>query len=263
MHLPIGTSGLERYFSSAIGFDVVDLQAAKKNNIVVTNIPSYGTDTVAQMAIALLLELCHHVGHHSDSVRKGLWSNNPDWCYWDYPIVELSGKTMGIIGCGRIGLQTARIATALGMKIIGYDQNMGYEVGLPDFQWVSLNHLLETADVVSLHCPLTNDTEGLMNVNTLNLMKQKAFLINTSRGKLTVDSDVADALNSGVIAGAALDVLSIEPPVSNNPLFTAKNCIVTPHISWASKEARYRLLNMAVDNLEAFIQGNPIQVVNG
>jgi glycerate dehydrogenase len=246
----------------ATGFDVVDTQKARERNIIVTNIPSYGTDTVAQMAIALLLELCHYVGHHSESVRSGEWSRNPDWCYWHHPIVELAGKTMGIIGFGRIGQRTARIASALGMDIIAYDETMGFAVDLPNFRFASLSEVFQTADAVSLHCPLTEATEGLIRSETLSMMKPTAFLINNSRGRLIVEADLADALNNGVIAGAALDVLSVEPPPEDHPLLHAKNCIITPHIAWASQEARQRLLNTAVDDLLAFLDGSPVHVVN-
>jgi glycerate dehydrogenase len=246
----------------ATGFDVVDIPKARERNITVTNIPSYGTDTVAQMAIALLLELCHHVGHHSDSVKSGEWSRNPDWCYWHHPIVELAGKTMGVIGFGRIGQRTARIASALGMDIIAYDETMGLAVDLPNFHFASLSEVFRTADVISLHCPLTEKTEGLIRAETLSMMRPTAFLINNSRGKLIVEADLADALNNGVIAGAALDVLSVEPPPLDHPLLHAKNCIVTPHIAWASREARQRLLNTAVDNLLAFLDGSPVHAVN-
>ncbi|WP_338449770.1 D-2-hydroxyacid dehydrogenase [Niallia oryzisoli] len=245
----------------ATGFDVVDIQAAKERGIVVTNIPAYGTESVSQMVFALLLEHCHRVQRHSDAVMEGQWGKNPDWCFWNYPLIELSGKTMGIVGLGRIGLQTARIASAFGMRILAYGRNHR-EMDLPDFQWCDLNELMRLSDVVSLHCPLTSETEGLINAENLSMMKRSAIIINTSRGKLVNNKDLAEALNAGVIGGAGLDVLAVEPPEDTNPLLQAKNCIITPHISWATKEARSRLLNMAVDNIKAYMTGNPKNVVN-
>lgn len=246
----------------ATGYDVVDVNYAKTIGIPVCNIPTYGTTAVAQYVFALLLELCHNVKHHSDTVREGKWSNQKDFCYWDFPLVELSGKTMGFVGFGRIGRQTAKIAEALGMKLIANDKFKGDVSEFKDFKWEELDELLKTSDVVSLHCPLFPDTEGLINAETLSNMKKTAFLINTSRGRLVVDKDLAQALNNGVIAGAAVDVVSAEPPTEGNPLFNAKNCIVTPHIAWATKEARQRLMDIAVDNLKAFLKGDYINVVN-
>lgn len=246
----------------ATGYDVVDVNYAKTRGIPVCNIPTYGTTAVAQYVFALLLELCHNVKHHSDTVREGKWSKQKDFCYWDFPLVELSGKTMGFVGFGRIGRQTAKIAEALGMKLIANDKFKGDVSEFKDFKWVELDELLKTSDVVSLHCPLFPDTEGLINAETLSNMKKTAFLINTSRGRLVVDKDLAEALNNGVIAGAAVDVVSAEPPTEGNPLFNAKNCIVTPHIAWATKEARQRLMDIAVDNLKAFLKGDYINVVN-
>lgn len=244
----------------ATGFDVVDVQATKQLGIVVTNIPAYGTDSVAQMVFALLLECCHHTQRHSDAVRAGQWSSNPDWCFWNYPLVELSGKTMGIIGFGRIGLQTARIASAFGMKILAYGGDRR-ENDLPNFQWSKLQELLQQSDVISLHCPLTAETEGMINAANLSLMKESAIIINTSRGKLVNNADLAEALNTGVIAAAGLDVLDTEPPMKDNPLLKASNCIITPHISWATQEARSRLLDMAIDNMKAFLAGSPRNIV--
>lgn len=238
----------------ATGYNIVDVAAARERGIAVTNIPTYGTRSVAQFAIALLLELCHRVGMHSDAVRAGEWTANPDWCFWKSPLIELAGKTMGIIGYGRIGRQTGAIAEALGMRVVSFD------LGQPSSD---LDTLLRESDVVSLHCPLTADNQGFINAARLATMKPTAFLINTSRGPLVVDSDLADALNQGVIAGAGVDVLSLEPPAAGNPLFTAKNCIVTPHIAWATQEARARLLDIAVENVRAFLAGNPVNVVGG
>lgn len=245
----------------ATGFDVVDIQAAKERGIIVTNIPTYGTESVSQMFFALLLEHCNRVQRHSDAVMEGQWGKNPDWCFWNYPLIELSGKTMGIVGLGRIGLQTARIASAFGMRILAYGRNHR-SIDLPDFKWCDLDELMRLSDVVSLHCPLTAETEGMINAENLSMMKRSAILINTSRGKLVNNKDLADALNAGVIGGAGLDVLAVEPPEASNPLLQAKNCIITPHIAWATKEARSRLLNVAVDNVKAFIAGYPRNVVN-
>jgi glycerate dehydrogenase len=251
----------------ATGYDVVDIQAASRKQIVVTNVPEYGTKSVAQMVFALLLELCNKVQLHSDAVKRGEWARNPDWCFWKAPLIELAGKTMGIIGYGRIGEQVARIALAMGMNVVANRRSANKHHPFVDlkgqsFQWVDLQELLRISDVISLHCPLTQETKGLINKESLRLMKPTSFLINTARGGLVVDADLADALNHGVIAGAALDVLSKEPPGNDNPLLTAKNCLITPHIAWASKEARQRLLEIAVNNIQAFLEGKPVNVVN-
>lgn len=245
----------------ATGYNIVDVDAAKELGITVTNIPLYGTDSVAQFAIALLLELCHHVGAHSDSVRQGDWYTSADWSYARSPLIELAGKTMGIIGFGRIGRQTAKIADALGMKILANDENEANPPAYDGFKYVSRAELLASADVVSLHCPLFPSTQGLIRAESLATMKPSALLVNTSRGPLIVDQDLADALNAGRIAGAALDVLSVEPPAETNPLIGAKNCIVTPHIAWATREARTRLMEMTAANLSAFLSGSPINRV--
>lgn len=245
----------------ATGYNIVDVAAAREQGITVSNIPTYGTASVAQFVFALLLELCHQTGLHNQAVRAGEWASSPDWSFWKSPLVELSGKTLGIIGFGRIGRQTARIADAMGMRVIANDAN---EVNAPSYEgfaWASIDRVLAESDVVSLHCPLLPDTQGLINAQRLRGMKSSAFLINTSRGPLVVDQDLADALNAGVIAGAGLDVLSLEPPVNGNPLFQAKNCITTPHIAWATKEARTRLLDIAVHNVEAFLGGTPANTV--
>jgi glycerate dehydrogenase len=246
----------------ATGYNVVDVAAAKEKGIVVTNIPTYGTDSVGQMAIALLLEMCHHVGAHSDSVYRGEWANNADWCYWHYPLIELSGKTMGIIGYGRIGQSTGRIAQALGMKVLAYDSYQNKALESETMEYVDLDTLLVNSDVIALHCPLFESTQGIINKNTISKMKDGVMIINNSRGPLVVEEDLAEALNSGKVAGAALDVVSSEPIKSDNPLLKAKNCIITPHISWAPKESRQRLMDIAVDNLEKFLAGNPVNVVN-
>jgi len=246
----------------ATGYNIVDVQAAREHGIAVTNIPTYGTASVAQFAFALLLELCHNVKLHSDAVRAGEWSRNADWSFWKAPLVELAGKTMGVVGFGRIGRQTARIADAMGMRVIANDAIETSPPAYDGFRWAKVEELLAESDVVSLHCPLFPETQGLMNAQRLRLMKPSAFLLNTSRGPLVVDQDLADALNQGVIAGAGLDVLSVEPPLETNPLLSAKNCLVTPHIAWATKEARSRLMEAAVENLEAFLCGEPRNVVN-
>jgi glycerate dehydrogenase len=240
----------------ATGYNIVDVAAARARGVVVSNIPTYGTASVAQFAIALLLELCHHVGAHGDAVRQGEWSRNPDWSFWKSPLIELAGKTMGIVGYGRIGRQTAAVAQALGMRIVAHDVAAD---SVPD--WLPIDRLLAESDVVSLHCPLTAENKGMIDRQRLATMKASAFLINTSRGPLIVDQDLADALNNGVIAGAGLDVLSVEPPPQSNPLLQARNCIVTPHIAWATREARERLMAIAVENVRAFVSGKPQNVV--
>ncbi len=213
------------------------------------------------MVFALLLEHCQRVQRHSDAVRAGEWTNHQDWCFWNYPLIELAGKKFGIVGFGRIGYQTAQVASALGMSIIAYNRQQR-EVDLPNFQWADhLTDLLKEADVISLHCPLTPETEEMINRDNLAIMKDSAIIINTSRGRLINNQDLADALNNGVIAGAGLDVLDVEPPSASNPLLSAKNCMITPHISWATKEARGRLLDMAVDNVKAFVAGAARNIV--
>jgi glycerate dehydrogenase len=246
----------------ATGYNVVDIDAAKDNGIVVANVPGYGTASVVQLTFALLLELCHHVQQHSDAVRRGKWSQSPDFSFWDYPLVELAGKTMGIIGLGDIGKKVADVAAAFGMNVLASSRTQTDQSSRKNFRWTTIDHLLEEADVVSLHCPLTPETKGLINQNKLARMKRSSFLLNTSRGPLLIEQDLADALNSDVIAGAGLDVLSMEPPSANNPLLHAKNCIVTPHIAWATKEARTRLMNMVVNNVAAFLNGKPVNIVN-
>ena len=246
----------------ATGYNVVDTEAAKKRGIIVTNIPSYGTPSVAQMTFALLLELCLHVQRHSDSVMEGKWASSMDFCFWDFPLIELAGKTMGIIGFGNIGNKVGDIATAFGMNIIGTSKPQTDQSLRKNFRWAVISEVLEQADIVSIHCPLTIETKGLINIEALKRMKRSAFLLNTSRGPIIVDEDLANALNNDVIAGAGIDVLSIEPPSKENPLFKAKNCIITPHIAWATKEARTRLIVIAINNLSAFINGKPINVVN-
>jgi glycerate dehydrogenase len=246
----------------ATGYNVIDVEAAKEKGIPVSNIPTYGTDAVAQFTIALLLELCHHIGDHSNAVKNGEWTNNPDWCFWNYPLIELAGKTMGVIGFGRIGQRTAEIAQALGMKILAYDAYKNPELESESCKYVELEELLANSDVISLHCPLFPETEGIINKDTIAKMKDGVMILNTSRGPLIVEEDLRDALNSGKVAGAGLDVVSKEPIEMDNPLLSAKNIIITPHIAWAPKESRQRLMDIAVDNLKGFKEGKPINVVN-
>ncbi|PKQ45375.1 D-2-hydroxyacid dehydrogenase [Confluentibacter flavum] len=246
----------------ATGYNVVNTEVAKKNNIMVTNVPGYGTTSVVQMTFALLLELCHHVQYHSDSVMNGKWSASNDWCYWDYPLVELAGKTMGIIGFGNIGQKVADVAMAFGMNILVVDKNKSDQSKGNNIRWVENQELFEKSDVISIHCPLFPETKGLINKENLRKMKKSAFIINTSRGPIIIDRDLAEALINGTIAGAAIDVLSVEPPEANNPLYNAPNCIITPHIAWATKEARARLMVIAINNLSAFIKGEQINRIN-
>jgi len=245
----------------ATGFNIVDIEAAREKGILVSNIPTYGTDAVGQFAIALLLEICHHIGHHSQAVKEGRWENNPDWCFWDYPLIELAGKTMGIIGLGRIGKRTAKIAGAMGMKVIAYDANFTDE-SREVAEYVDIDELFARSDVICLHCPLFHSTQGIINKDTIAKMKDGVIIINNSRGPLIVEQDLADALNSGKVYAAGLDVVSTEPIRPDNPLLKAKNCIITPHISWAPKESRQRLMNIAVDNLKSFLEGSPVNIVN-
>jgi glycerate dehydrogenase len=245
----------------ATGYNIVNTEAAKDKGIIVSNVPGYGTTSVVQLTFALLLELCLHVQRHSDSVIEGKWARSSDWCFWDYPLVELSGKTIGIIGFGRIGQQVGDIATAFGMKIIGNGRTQSDQAHRKNFRWASVPELLVQSDVVSIHCPLFSETRGLINKESLATMKSTAFLLNTSRGPIVVDEDLATALNNDVIAGAGIDVLSVEPPSASNPLFKAKNCIITPHIAWATKESRIRLMDAVVNNLSSFMNGSPVNVV--
>lgn len=245
----------------ATGYNVVDCAAARERGIPVVNVPTYGTASVSQFSIALLLEVCHHIGHHDASVHAGNWAGNADWCYWDYPLIELEGKTIGIIGFGRIGQAEGRVAKALGMRVLAHDlypNDSGRAIG----EYVSLDELYARADVVTLHCNLTAENTGMINRESLAKMKPGAILINNARGQLIVEQDVADALNSGRLAAAALDVVSTEPIRADNPLLTAKNCILTPHMSWGAKESRQRILDTTVENIRAFLSGKPVNVVN-
>ena len=245
----------------ATGYNVVDTRAAREKGVTVTNVPAYGTASVGQFAIALLLELCHHVGAHDTAVKAGRWEHSIDFCFWDYPLVELDGKTMGIIGFGRIGQTTGRIAKALGMKVLAYDTHET-ESGREIAEYVDLDTLLGASDVIALHCPLFPETEGMINRETIGKMKDGVLLINNSRGPLVVEQDLADALNSGKVAGAAVDVVSTEPIKGDNPLLTARNCIITPHMSWAAREARQRIMDCSVENVRMFLEGTPVNVVN-
>ena len=245
----------------ATGYNVVDTAAARERGIPVCNVPAYGTQAVAQFAIALLLEICGRAGHHDQAVHSGRWSECPDYCFWDYPLMELAGKTMGIIGYGSIGQAVGRIAAALGMEVIASGPHPWSEGERPA-RYVPLEELLESSDVVSLHCPLLPETKGLINRDTIAKMKDGAILLNNSRGPLLVERDVADALNSGKLYAAGVDVADVEPLPADSPLLKAKNCVITPHISWAPLEARRRLMEIAAANLRAFLDGRPVNVVN-
>lgn len=245
----------------ATGYNVVDCAAARERGIPVSNVPAYGTDSVSQFAMALVLELCHHIGHHDRAVHQGRWTSHPDWCFWDYPLMELAGKTMGILGFGRIGQRTGTLARAFGMEVLAFDRQptpAGQAIGT----YVPLDALLAAADVVVLHCPLFPDTQGIINQAAIAKMKTGALLVNNSRGQLVAEADLAAALESGKLAGAALDVVTAEPIRADNPLLSAPNCILTPHISWAPRESRQRIMDCSVENLRCFLAGAPIHVVN-
>lgn len=245
----------------ATGYNVIDTAAARERNIPVCNVPTYGTESVGQFAIALLLEICHHIGHHSQAVHEGRWQNNPDWCFWDHPLIELLDKTIGIIGFGRIGQTTGRIAKAMGMKVLAFDEYPN-DSGQAIADYVSLEELFTQSDVIALHCPLFPSTQGIINKDNIAKMKDGVIIINNSRGPLIVEQDLADALNSGKVYAAGLDVVSVEPINADNPLLTARNCIITPHISWAPIEARARIMNTVAECVKAFQAGKPINVVN-
>ena len=246
----------------ATGYNVVDTACARAKGIPVSNVPTYGTAAVGQFAIALLLEICHHVAHHSQAVHEGRWEACPDWCFWDYPLIELAGKTIGIIGFGRIGQQTGRIAKAMGMTVLASGSrptDSGREIA----QYVELDELFARSDVIALHCPLFPNTKGIINKDSIAKMKDGVIIINNSRGQMVVEQDLADALNSGKVAFAGLDVVSTEPIRADNPLLKAKNCIITPHMSWGSRSSRQRIMDCTVDNVKAFLAGKPENVVNG
>lgn len=244
----------------ATGVNVVDLEFTKKTGITVTNVPDYSGSSSAQMVFALILELTNRVGHHSQTVRDGKWSESKDFCYWDYPLVELEGLTLGVIGYGGIGKAVARMGLAFGMNILIYNRSVPPD--LPEgITYSDLDNLIHTSDIISLHCPLTPQTKGMINKDSLAQMKKTAYLINTSRGPLIVENDLADFLNDGRIAGAAMDVLGVEPPAKHCPLLTAKNCYITPHIAWATLAARERLMSIAAENIKSHLAGKPQNVV--
>lgn len=243
------------------GYNVVDCEYAKKKGIVVSNIPSYSTNAVAQLVFAFILQITNQVTLHSDAVHNGEWCSCPDFCFWKAPLTELDGKTIGILGFGSIGQRVAKIADAFGMKVIAYTPHPK-DNEFPDVRFTDLNTMLSESDIITCHCPLTPQTEGIINKDALKLMKKSAILINTSRGPVVDDSALADALNNGQIRAAGLDVLRVEPPTEDNPLLNAKNCYITPHIAWAGYETRVRLLSILEDNLKAFVSGNPQNVVN-
>ena len=246
----------------ATGYNVVDCACARERGIPVCNVPVYGTRSVSQFAIALLLEVCHHIGHHSRTVYDGKWQNHEDWCYWDYPLIELAGKTYGLLGCGNIGIHTAEIAKALGMQVIAYDAReteAGHALGV---EYVTLDELFARSDVLGLQMPLLPFNTGIINRETIAKMKDGVIIINNSRGQMVVEQDLADALNSGKVAAAALDVVSTEPIREDNPLLKARNCIITPHMSWGARESRQRIMDCTVENVKAFLAGAPIHVVN-
>ena len=245
----------------ATGYNVVDVACARERNIPVCNVPVYGTYSVSQFAIALLLEICHHIGHHSDTVYAGKWADNPDWCYWDYPLIELQGKTYGLLGCGNIGVHTAEIARALGMQLITYDARPS-DAGRAVAEYVTLDELFAQSDVLGLQMPLFPFNTGIINRENIAKMKDGVIIINNSRGQMVVEQDLADALNSGKVAAAGLDVVSTEPIRPDNPLLRAKNCIITPHMSWGARESRQKIMDCSVENLRAFLMGTPQNVVN-
>lgn len=253
--------GVKYITVQATGYDPIDYNYAREKGIPVSNVPTYGTASVAQFAIALLLEICGHAAHHSDAVHAGRWAECGEWTFWDHPMIELAGKTMGVVGFGRIGQNVGRIAKALGMEVIAYNRSRSPE-GAAIAEYVELDELLRRADVVSLHCPLFPETRGMINRETIAKMKDGVIIINNSRGPLIVEQDLADALNFGKVYAAGLDVVSAEPIRADNPLLTAKNCIITPHISWAPKESRQRIMDCTVENIRAFQSGTPQNVVN-
>ena len=246
----------------ATGYDPVDAAAAREHDIAVSNVPGYGTGAVAEHVFALLFELCRHVGLHDAAVKAGDWSRAPDYCFWHTPQLELAGRTMGIVGLGRIGRRVAEIADAFGMPVIASKRNRGQAPDVEQFEWADTADIFARADIVTMHCPLTDETRGIVDTTIIDLMKPTAFFVNTSRGKLVVERDLADALNAGRIAGAAVDVASAEPIPAESPLLTAKNCILTPHVAWAALEARRRLIATTAQNIAAFIEGQPVNVVN-
>ena len=253
--------GIKAIAVLATGYNVIDYAYAKEKGIPVMNVPTYGTQIVGQYAVGLLLEICSHFAHHDQAVKEGRWEHNDDWCFWDFPMIELYGKTAGIIGLGRIGQSSAKILNAIGMKVIAYDA-FESDAGRELAEYVDLDTLLARSDVIFLHCPLFPSTEGIINKDNISKMKDGVILINNSRGQLVVEQDLADALNSGKVYAAGLDVVSTEPIKGDNPLLKAKNCLITPHISWAAQAARQRIMDITVDNVKSFMDGNPANVVN-
>lgn len=256
------TTNLKYVGVLATGYNVVDVVAAKELGITVTNVPAYSTISVAQFTMALLLEMCHHVGDHNNDVKNGKWTKSLDFCFWNSPLIELEGKTIGIIGFGSIGQATAKVAQAFGLKVLFNNRSEKSELESVSCKQVELDELFSKSDIISLHCPLIESTEGIINSTNIMKMKDGVMIINTARGGLIKEKDLAEALNSGKVSGAAVDVVSEEPIKANNPLLKAKNCIITPHIAWAPNEARTRLMNITVENLEAFLNGKAINVVN-
>lgn len=246
----------------ATGYNVVDVDAAKEMCVLVSNIPTYGTASVAQMVFALLLEICHHVAAHDTAVKQGEWASKTDFCFWKFPLIELAGKTMGIIGYGRIGQVTGLLAQAFGMKVLAYNRKPDKALENDALRFVELDELYAQSDVISLHCPLSESTMGIINKESISEMKDGVIIINTSRGPLIVERDLAEALNSGKVYAAGVDVVSVEPIKKDNPLLKAKNIFITPHIAWAPIESRERLMNIAVSNLASFMKGKPENIVN-
>lgn len=244
----------------ATGYNIVDIEAAKEKGIVVTNIPAYSTKSVAQMVFAHILNITQRVGHYAHANKNGRWDQNPDFCYWDTNLIELDGKSIGIIGLGNTGYATSQIALSFGMKVYAYTSKHQFQLPV-GIHKLELDELFKTCDIISLHCPLTPSTKEIVNKERLALMKPTAIIINTGRGPLVNEQDLADALNERKIAAAGVDVLSTEPPKADNPLLKAKNCFITPHIAWATKEARVRLMDIAVNNLKSFKQGKVINNV--
>lgn len=246
----------------ATGYNVVDTVAARELGIIVANVPAYSTESVAQLVLAFLLELCHHVGEHNRAVQEGAWTSSKDFTFWNYPLIELAQKTLGLIGYGAIGRAVARLAAAFGMNVKVFSRTVKKELETDKIKFTELDEVLGQSDFISLHCPLTEETKGLINKDSILKMKPGAYVINTSRGPVIVEQDLADALNSGKLAGAAVDVVSVEPILADNPLLGAKNCIITPHFAWAPFEARSRLMGVLISNIKAYMDGKPVNVVN-